>query len=154
MLRRSSDGAWQFYAEGDENGKHRVMNVRVIVAPATGKGAADAYAPLYLAEYQSSAISDDPPAQGSPASTQVQYAVLAPIGTLPAREVFTIAEIDCDAALREGPIEGVTQARNADGSNGGCVAANQEAVREAAQRVLINNIGRVDSERMVYIGPN
>ncbi len=158
-LRRTEDGAWQFYAEGDdEHGVHHTMNLRFVMAPATGKATPEAYAPLYVAEYASSSVAEDPPETSAapadkPPPNQVQYAVLAPIGTLPAREVFTIAEIDCDAALREGPIDGVSEPLNADGSSHGCVAANQQAVREAARRVLINNIARVDSSRMVYIGP-
>jgi hypothetical protein len=152
-VRHLPDGAWQLYGEGDdEHGKHHTMNVRFVITPATETASPDAYSPLYLAEYQSSNIADDPPPANAP-SSEVQYAMLAPIGTLPATELFFIAEIQCDSILRDGPIDGISQRHGDDGSQTGCVASSQQAVREAARRALVNGIARIDSDRLIYVGP-
>ena len=37
--------------------------------------------------------------------------------------VFVIAQIDCAAILREGPLDGVVEQRSASGGLTGCVAA-------------------------------
>jgi hypothetical protein len=86
-----------------------------------------------------------------------RYAIVVPVGALPASEVRVVGEIGCHDSLADGPIEGVTEERDERGEITRCVASSQGAVREAARRALIENAGRLfdnDQEsRILFVRP-
>lgn len=143
---RAGDGAWLYTMVSDEpetRGERYAW--RFIIASAVETARGEEYAPLYVAEYESL---DEP---GPPL-----YAVVAPVGAMPAREVRMVAMIDCDDALREGPIPGVEERNAEDAFERLCVAADRGAVREAARRALIENLSLILGEpraRFVWSGP-
>lgn len=178
-ISRLPDGAWRFAYRADlmrdrrpEDGEEMSSAFRLIIAPATESASPESYAALYLAEYsQIPDTTDD----------DIGYAVIAPIGTMPATELFVVASIGCDEILRGVPIEGVTreyapareepafegiaptapetsdtatEAKEGEPQLSGCKAATQAAVREAARRSLIENLNHVDDMRLVYVRPN
>jgi hypothetical protein len=160
-IRREEDGAWRvrlrvdllndlsarerMETEGrDDNGPYRV-----ILAPAVERSESLAYAPLYLGEI----------ALMSAEGMSVSYAVIAPMGSMPASEMRMAATIGCDMILRDGPIEGVmpryvtrtdeqgTTVEELDG----CTASSQTAVREAARRAVIEGLNEFTARRWVRV---
>jgi hypothetical protein len=114
------------------------------IAAVTSRARAGDAAPLYVAEY---VAADDP---------TIQYALVVPVGALPTREVRLVPMIECNDVLRDGPVEGVKEERDADGALRACYADSQNAVREAARRALVERLGDVfaeDAVRFVYVGP-
>lgn len=87
---RDRDGAW-LYTMRSSADEVADSHWRFIIAPATETARGEDYAPLYLAEYNS--LDDETPPF---------YAVVAPVGVMPAREVRMVTMIDCDDVLREG----------------------------------------------------
>lgn len=157
-ISRLPDGAWSARYRIDlasgltreeraEAEAARVMHL--VIVPAVQRRTPEAYSPLYLAEITSSAPED-----------KVAYAVLAPLGDLPATAMLVIAGIDCADALRDGPIDGVTEQyiERVDETGvtrqdlSGCLASTQAAVRQAARRALIENLATLAEQRYVYVG--
>ncbi len=144
-LRRLLDGAWQFHVRtpartgAAEPERDEVM--RLVLAAATERPNAETYAPLYLAEYLQEAEPRGP-----------RYLAIAPIGVLPATEIYVVA-LDCGDVLRDGPIAGVREVRDETGKIVSCIAASQAAVREAARRAIIENLGQVDETRLMFVRP-
>jgi hypothetical protein len=164
-IRREDDGAWRVQARVDlvngfsaaerEEAEHNPANgpYRVIFAPAVERTLGDSFAPLYLAELH--ALSDT--------ETSVGYAVMAPIGSMPAEQMLLVVTIGCAAILRDGPIEGVTPryVTRTDEQSGeevqeldGCTASTQAAVREAARRVVIEGLDDLTERRFVRVHGN
>ncbi|MGD9981099.1 MAG: hypothetical protein AB7H66_01700 [Hyphomonadaceae bacterium] len=163
-LRRQADGAWRASMRADlvsgSNSHERAHPqtdssngpYRVVFAPAVEREIGDGYAPLYLGEVGS--FDEHKPSVG--------YAIVAPIGVMPATEMRLIASIGCASILRDGPIEGVTPRyetrTDADGAEHqdltGCVASSQAAVREAVRRALIENVDELSARRFVRVRPN
>jgi hypothetical protein len=161
-IRRTEDGAWQAQlridlianlsaqerAEAEEQAAAGPM--RLVIAPAVERARPDSYAPLYVAEVT---LQSPPDAIG--------YAVIAPIGAMPAQSTLVVASIGCIDILRQGPIEGVREQYRTriedDGSEhrevSGCVASTQAAVREAARRAVIENLDEMLERRYVYVRP-
>jgi len=175
-LRRTADGAWRFAfrpdlvhgssaearAEAEQRGP-----TAFILAPAVERTLdARSFAPLYVAELRGL----------NPEGEDVGYAVLAPVGPMPAAELRLLSLISCDDILRDGPIEGVTphytvrtneqpaseiqQSALADSDTietvevlSGCTASSQAAVREAARRAAIENIGELANTRLIRVRP-
>lgn len=154
-FRHMPDGAWRLTAEGpDDHGVRRHLDLRFVAAPVNEKPSPDAYSALYVAEYLDDGTLDTSDAkQTERHAPEVRYAVLAPVGGQPARELFLIAEIDCGNILREGPIEGVEERHDAGGALTGCVAANQAAVREAARRAVVENLDDYERSRLLFVHP-
>jgi hypothetical protein len=149
VLHRRADGAYELKGAGkDSGGGERSAALTLIIAPAVSTSAADAYAPLYLV--QLSPRDADATSSASPQSRV--YAVFAPIGAMPAREAF-FTDIDCTAILREGPITGVTEQHGPGGALSGCTTDSPAAVREAARRALIEALGHIDQDRLVFAHP-
>ncbi|MBL8551947.1 MAG: hypothetical protein JNJ73_18305 [Hyphomonadaceae bacterium] len=155
-LRRSADGAWTFRFQdhvplresADEPEMPRAY--RLIIAPATHVRAADAFAPLYVAEY----------APAEPTDTVQSYALIVPVGTLPAREFRIETTLSCTAIDREGPIEGITITRNESGETiTACKATTQDGVREAARRAAIEGLNGMlanpneEGARLLFVRP-
>lgn len=164
-LRREDDGAWRMQVRADlvsgfsaddraeaeanpANGPYRVL-----IVPAVERALGDSFAPLYLAELH--VISSD--------DTSVGYAVLAPIGEMPAAQMLLIPSIGCSAILRDGPLEGVeptyTTRRDEQTEEeihelDGCVAATPAAVRQAARRVVIESLDDLTKRRFVRVRGN
>lgn len=166
-LRALEDGSWRvpFTIEDDEAppGGVRHIVLRAVFAPAVENALPDVYAPIYLAELQQ--MEPEP-------ETNVSYAVVAPLGVKPARDMLVLAEIGCDAIFRGGPIEGVRDERTRAGvetteeeraalegepprargaSEGRCVAETQAGAREAARRAVIENISDLAAQRMIWV---
>lgn len=148
VVSRERDGAWLYTSRSTgPDGEAEQYSWRFVVVSAVETAREGGYAPLYVAEY----VSVDEP--GRPL-----YAVVAPVGPMPAREVRMVGVIDCDDALREGPIPGVEEVRGDDDDDFEriCVAGSRAAVREAARRALIENLGVLLGEpraRFVWISP-
>jgi hypothetical protein len=119
------------------------LTLRMIIAPASETPNWQAYAPLYVAEYASDGTAHPGP----------RYAVIAPIGTLPATEIFVIGEIGCADVLRDGPVEGVREVRDEADRLIHCVASSQAAVRAAARRALIENLAQINDTRLLFVRP-
>lgn len=143
---RSEDGAWFYTMRSEAPGEEtEQLSWRFVIVSALETPRDHDYTPLYVAEY----VSLDEPGQPL-------YAVVAPVGALPAREVRMVSMIDCDDALREGPIPGVEEIQGEDAFDRVCVAADRAAVREAARRALIENLPLVLAEpraRFVWTDP-
>jgi hypothetical protein len=179
-IRRSEDGAWRIsprvdlishptaedHADAEVDGP-----MRAIIAPAIEHPSPDAYSPLYVAEFSPRTDADS-----------VGYAVIAPIGTMPATNALVIGALDCAVILREGPIEGITAEYTTPAVPGTpttdspgpttdspgpttdsspqaptlsrCVASTQAAVREAARRAVIESLTQMTETRLVYVRPN
>ncbi len=150
-LRRAADGAWSFsfqeHVRMESDASPRAL--RLVIAPATERQPSDAYVSLYLAEYTPLETSE---------SQDLHYAVIVPVGTLPAEEFYVVGQIGCSEILRDGPIEGVTETHDeATGNLTGCVAADQAAVREAARRSVIEQLSELLSAdsaiRLLFVRP-
>jgi hypothetical protein len=143
---RGEDGGWLYTMRStDENGVTEENAWRFVIASAVETERGEEYAPLYVAEY----VAIEEPEQPF-------YAVVAPVGIMPAGEVRMVAMIDCDDALREGPIPGVEEVVGDEAAERLCIAASREAVREAARRALIENLPLLLGEeraRFVWIAP-
>jgi hypothetical protein len=143
---RGVDGGWLYTMRStDENGVTEENAWRFVIASAVETERGEEYAPLYVAEYVSLEDPDQP-----------FYAVVAPVGLMPAGEVRMVAMIDCDDALREGPIAGVREERGEEDFERLCIAASRGAVREAARRALIENLSVLLGEeraRFIWIAP-
>ncbi|MGH6951534.1 MAG: hypothetical protein ACREH4_11705 [Vitreimonas sp.] len=168
-LRTGEGGAWRMRPRVDLisnlSAQERAQTeadfgpARAIVAPAVENPPVDGYSPLYVAEF-------DPEAEDH----AISYAVIAPIGAMPATSAMVIGSIGCADILRDGPIEGVTvqyeeptPAREgaaltssapderAPPAMSGCIAAAPAAVREAARRAVIQNLGELTQVRFVYV---
>jgi hypothetical protein len=143
---RASDGGWLYTMRSDAAGEDgEKLTWRFVIVSALETPRADDYTPLYVAEY----VSLDEP-------SQPLYAVVAPVGPIPAREVRMMSMIDCDDALREGPIPGVEEVQGEEAFDRVCVAADRAAVREAARRAVIENLPLLLAEpraRFVWTGP-
>jgi hypothetical protein len=143
---RRDDGVWLYTMRStDENGMTEENAWRFVIASAVETQRGDAYAPLYVAEY----VAIDEP-------DQPFYAVVAPVGLMPASEVRMVAMIDCDDALREGPIPGVEEQVGEEAFERLCMAASRGAVREAARRALVENLPVLLGEeraRFIWIAP-
>jgi hypothetical protein len=176
-IRREQDGAWMGRFRADlvfdmspaERAEAAAEQgpMRMIIAPAVERPLADGYAPIYVAEI-------DPPDEGDRIG-YISYAVIAPIGAMPATSMLVIGAIGCDDILRDGPIDGVTvsystteppadeapesavppQEVRADSEPvvSGCSASTQAAVREAARRAVIESIEEMTQVRFVYVRP-
>ncbi len=104
------------------------------------------YAPLYIVEFR-----------GEQASDRASYAALAPIGQMPATGMLVLTGISCFAALRDGPIDGVREryreVTNADNETHTeletCIAADQNAVRVAVRRAVIEDLESMTRARFV-----
>jgi hypothetical protein len=164
-IRRQDDGAWRVAVrvdlvsglttreraeaeEDEDNGPYHV-----ILAPAVERELGDGfYAPIYLAEA----------AMLSAEGSSVSYAIIAPIGAMPATEMHMAVMINCDDILREGPIDGVTNRyetrTDAEGQSyqglAGCTASNPAAVREAVRRAVIEDLGSLTERRFVFVRAN
>lgn len=184
-IRRREDDLWEIRARFDLvprlSSQVRADAERIfatptvfVLAPAIEHPRRQAFAPLYLAEFQTPI----------PGIDGISYAVFVPFGELPARSIL-ILSIGCDTALRDGPIDGVTvtyeepeparetprpsrefKIRARDLKQSGlpseedvtrpasrCVANSQAAVREAARRELIESIGRSYEGRAFLVAP-
>jgi hypothetical protein len=163
-LRRDADGAWRVSgSDKDDHGAERTFNSRLIIVPAVqvppdgvSEGSfavVNPYAPLYVAEFNPSDFEADAQADASHhATTARTYSVIAPIGSMPARELVFV-EIECSTILREGPMDGVATEHDTHGNLTGCIAVNQGAVREAARRAMIESLGQIDDNRTVFVHP-
>jgi hypothetical protein len=164
-IRREDDGAWRVQMRVDlvsglsaSERKEAETNAangpyRVIFAPAVERTLGDSFAPLYLAELR--------PLSGE--DTAVGYALMAPIGQMPAEQMFIGVTLGCADILRDGPIEGVTPhyRTRIDEQSGeelqeldNCVASSQAAVREAARRSVIENLNNLTERRFVRVRGN
>ncbi len=165
-MRRLDDGAWQvqlradlvFNLSADERTRAETDYgpMRVIIAPAVEQPPTDGYAPLYLAELNPRTEDD-----------VIGYAVIAPLGTMPATEAMIVGSIGCVDILRDGPIAGVTveyaapeqPAAETTGQPAaerrlsGCVATTQASVREAARRAAIENLNEMTQRRFTHVRP-
>jgi hypothetical protein len=161
-LRRSHWGAWQATVRGDlifnlsDSARAELQEqaeagpLTIVLAPAVENIAPDVYAPVYVAE-----ISPRLPDEA------ITYAVVAPIGPMPATSALLVPGVFCSSILRQGPIEGIEQryVTRIDDSGverqepQGCVAATQAAVREAARRAVIENLDEMMQRRLVYVRP-
>lgn len=143
---RGEDGGWLYTMRStDENGVTEENTWRFVIASAVETQRGEEYAPLYVAEYVAIEEPDQP-----------FYAVVAPVGLMPASEVRMVAMIDCDDALREGPIPGVEEQVGEEAFERLCFAASRGAVREAARRATIENLSVLlgeDEGRFVWIAP-
>lgn len=143
---RAEDGAWLYTMRSEAPGEEaEQLSWRFIIASALDTPRKEEYAPLYVAEY----VSLDEPGQPL-------YAIVAPVGAMPAREVRMVAMIDCDDALREGPIPGVEEIQGEEAFDRVCIATDRGAVRQAARRALIENLSLLLGEpraRFVWTGP-
>lgn len=149
QIRHLPDGAWEISGPDSDRSPPHMMTLRFVIAPAVATAGPDAYAPLYVGEY----LGDPGSEQKSDESNAPHYAAIAPIGAMPAHEVYLDGQIDCTAILREGPLQGVSERHGSDGSLSGCVAADQAAVRAAAQRAIIESLGHIDDERLIFVRP-
>ena len=147
-LHRNGDGSWQLSAAKIENGVEQRDEMRLIIVPAVATANAEAYAPLYLVEVSAREADEH---SSAPADARV-YGAFAPIGGLPAREAFFV-DVECDAVLREGPLDGVVSVRDANGGLTSCTAENKGAVREAVRRAVIEELSNVDEARIVFVRP-
>lgn len=157
---RLPDGAWSARYRVDlaygltreeraEAETEAARTMHFIVVSAVERRDPDAYAPLYVAEIEPRAPDD-----------KVGYAVIAPLGAMPATSMLVLGGIGCADALRDGPIEGVAEHYTDRVDEAGvtqhelssCVASSQASVREAARRSLIENIATVWEQRYVYVG--
>jgi hypothetical protein len=163
-IRRQDDGSWRVAVRVDlvfdlsareraeaaadpANGPYRV-----ILAPAVERDIGEGYAPLYLGEV----------AATSGERSSVAYALVAPIGSMPATEMHMTAMISCEQILRDGPIEGVSPRyetrTDAEGESrqelSGCVASTRGAVREAARRAVIESLDELTDRRYVFVRAN
>jgi hypothetical protein len=143
---RGEDGGWLYTMRStDESGVTEENAWRFVIASAVETDRGDEYAPLYVAEYVALEEPDRP-----------FYAVLAPVGLMPASEVRMVAMIDCDDALREGPIPGVEEVVGEEAFERLCIAGSRQAVREAARRATIENLPVLlgeEAARFVWIAP-
>ena len=164
-IRREEDGAWRVQARVDlvsdlitaerEEAETNPANgpYRVIIVPAVERSLGDSFAPLYLAELQVMNSEE----------TSVGYAVLAPVGEIPAAQMLLAPSISCNAILRDGPLEGVEPiyiARTEEQTGAevreldGCVASSQRAAREAARRAVVEDISSLFERRWVRVRGN
>lgn len=143
---RGEDGGWLYTMRStDEDGVTEENAWRFVIASAVETSRGDEFAPLYVAEY----VAIDAPRQPF-------YAVVAPVGIMPAREVAMVAMIDCDDALREGPIPEIEEVVGNAAFERLCIAASPGGVREAARRAVIENLPVLlgkDEARFVWIAP-
>jgi len=139
------DGGWLYTMRStDESGVTEENAWRFVITSAVETERGEEYAPLYVAEY----VAIDEP-------DQPFYAVVAPVGPMPASEVRMVAMIDCDDALREGPIPGVEEVGD-KAFERLCIAGSRQAVREAARRAAIENLSVLlgqERARFVWIAP-
>ena len=178
-LTRLEDGAWQarlrvdlaygLSAQERAESEETAGPYRLIIAPAVERAEADAYAPLYVAETTRADAG------------VVSYIVIAPLGERPATSALIALSIGCTDILRDGPIEGITAldttttteppplvvetdaVQEPEGATepdfasertfADCTASTQAAVREAARRALIENLGEMADHRFVYVRP-
>jgi hypothetical protein len=164
-IRRDDDGAWRVQLRADlvsglsaterteaetnpANGPYRV-----IFAPAVERVLGDSFGPLYLAELHALSSED----------ASVSYAVIAPVGTMPAEQMLLGVPIGCADILRDGPIEGITPryTTRIDEQSGeehqeldDCVASSQSAVREAARRAVVENLAELTGRHFVRVRGN
>ncbi len=143
-LRRLPDGAWilRFREPAHDGIAEKEVELRMLIVAATEHPTGEAYAPLYLAEYED-------PTQSPP----VRYAAIAPRGVMPATDIRVIADIDCADVLRDGPVTGVSEVRDAHGALVRCIADGPRAVRESVRRAVIENLRDLDENRLVFIHP-
>lgn len=161
-LRPTLDGAWRFAARADlayglsaeerAQAEQEWRPREIIIASAVERALdEETFAPLYIAEVR--------PADAATGS--IGYAVIVPVGAIPATEMLVLVSIDCDQILRDGPIADValvyeTRVRE-DGTEertlSSCVAATQAAVREAARRAVIENTAQLGSARYMRARP-
>jgi hypothetical protein len=171
-IRRLEDGAWEAHFRADlaprmparERAEMAMEEpIRFVVVSAMNRQTPDAYAPLYVAETY--------------ANETTSYFTLAPIGQMPATRVLW-TPIYCDAALLDGPIEGIAvtyrpmvEEESAAAIDPGmkqspaphqetsrseiesCMASTQEAVREAARRAFVEAGASNERSRLVFIRP-
>lgn len=159
-LSRLPDGAWSARHRVDlasgltrqeraEAELEAARTMYLVIVPGVERRSPDAYVPVYVAEIAPSAPDD-----------KVNYAIIAPIGAMPATSMLVLAGIGCADALRDGPIEGVTEQYTDRVDESGvahhelssCVASSQASVREAARRVLVEHIATLQEQRYVYVG--
>lgn len=162
-IRRAEDGAWRarfridlvygLTAQERADAADDVGPYRVVIAPAVEREIpGDSYAPLYLGEMRNETAD----------TTTVGYVAIAPMGVMPATSFTLTGPINCEVILRDGPIEGInasyTEEATPDGqvtrTIGACTPMTQAAVREAARRAAIEDLGAMAQGRFVYVRPN
>jgi hypothetical protein len=161
-IRRLEDGAWQARvrvdlianlsadARAEAEAQAAAGPFRMILAPAVENASSEAYAPVYVAELAPRTAADS-----------IGYAVVAPIGVMPATSALVVLAVGCVDILRQGPIDGVTERHvtRVDESGvphdevQGCIATSQAAVREAARRAVIENLDEMVERRLVFVRP-
>jgi len=143
-LRRAEDGAWTaiFIGTSGESADE-IPPLRLIIAPAVEGATPQAYVRLYVAEL----LPLDPATE----PRSIDYAVIAPLGVLPALEMYLVASIGCEEILRQGPIEGIAVTNDEQSRVIGCTASTQSAVRTAAQRAFIEQVDNLDEQRFVRV---
>jgi len=160
-IRRDEDGAWRVRLRvdlvNDLSSRERLETedhesngpYRVLFVPAVERDLGLAFAPLYVGEVARLGATD----------SSVTYAVVAPMGEMPASEMRIAATILCEVILRDGPIEGVTPRYITRTDEQGtevkeldeCAVSSQAAVREAARRIVIENLGELMQRRYVWV---
>lgn len=156
QISREPDGAWRVQwradlisdltaderAEANNSAPRRFVVVPVVRRPLEP----GSFAPLYVVEFEAREDS------------AVSYALIAPLGAMPADESLLLASISCASVLRDGPVEGITP-RYSEPPEGqapaltGCIASDPAAVREAARRALLENLEEMTRGRLVRLQP-
>ena len=143
-LHRSADGGWEASGPGKNPGE--VETIPLLLVPAVPRAGADAYAPLYVAELSARDSGAD---RQAPARQRI-YALVAPLGAMPAHEAM-FSDIDCEAILRQGPLEGVSAQHDDQGKVNGCTTESRAAVLEAARRATIEELNSLNDSRLVFV---
>jgi hypothetical protein len=113
-----------------------------VIVPATEHPSMNGSVPLYLAEYADAKDT---------APFAVRYAAIIPIGPRPAKEALVIQQINCTDILNDGDIPGVNKITDDEGNFIRCVATTKAAVRDAVRRGVIDKLGELDDNRMIYV---
>ncbi len=170
-IARLPDGAWSARYRVDlatgMNSEERAeaeaqaaYPLRLVIAPAVERRTPEAFSPLYVAEIVPTAPDEN-----------IMYAILAPVGALPATSMYVLAGIGCADILRDGSVEGIEahyrevtveeaalpgaaadETQTAAPVLSGCAASTQAAVREAARRTLIEKVATLADHSYVHVG--
>jgi hypothetical protein len=139
-FRRLVGLGWSFSA--NESSTEANDKWRMVIAPATEHPSMNGSVPLYLAEYVD--VQDTAP-------FAVRYAAIIPIGPRPAKEALVIQQINCTDILNDGDIPGVNKITDDEGNFVRCVATTKASVREAVRRGVIDKLGELQNNRMIYV---
>ena len=135
-ISHAPDGAWIVSGlTADE------APLRVVIAAAAPRGS-HAMAPLYVAE------------SVNQKTGEIGYGALVPRGDQTgAVKRLTVAGVSCDVATGDhGEIAAITVTRE-DGKVVRCIAATQDAVREATRRAVIDTLATLGESELVYVRP-